>query len=159
MRWVAGLVFLLGLYLGAAHFSGGAFPTLGLPIGGDRALLRQTTDAFIEDIKFKDFKKAASYHAPDKRDAVDIPFLIERLFVQKPESLDIMSYEIMMSEIDSTNMRGRVKSNIKVKNLAVGEIREQELMLFYHRDSVDAPWYMELESSLRQLSGDKQKQH
>ena len=103
MRWVAGLVFLLGLYLGAAHFSGGAFPTLGLPIGGDRALLRQTTDAFIEDIKFKDFKKAASYHAPDKRDAVDIPFLIERLFVQKPESLDIMSYEIMMSEIDSTN--------------------------------------------------------
>ena len=70
-----------------------------------------------------------------------------------------MRYEIMMSEIDSTNMRGRVKSNIKVKHLAVGEIREQEFMLFYYRDSVDAPWYMELESSLRQLSGDNKKKH
>ena len=38
LRWTLLVIVLLaGGYLGAAHFSGGAFPTLGLPIGGDRS--------------------------------------------------------------------------------------------------------------------------
>ena len=151
------LVIVVGGYVAAAHFSGGAFPTLGLPLGGERGLLRSTTTSFLEDIQFKDFDKAASYHAPDKRDEVDIPFLIERLFFQKPESLDVMGYEIMFADVDSTRLRARVKARIKVKSLANGSIQERELMLFYHRETLEAPWYMELESSLRQLSAEKGK--
>ena len=159
MRWLAVLVVLAGGYMAAAHFSGGAFPTFGLPIGGDRAWLRSTTRSFLEDIQFKDFDRAASYHAPDKRDSVDIPFLLERLFLQKPESLDIMDYEIVFAKIDSTRLRARVKARVKVKNLAKGDVRDQEFILFFHRGSAEAPWYMELESSLRQLSGTEGKKH
>lgn len=160
IRWVALVVVLLtGGYLGAAHFSGGAFPTLGLPLGGERTWLRRTVHSFLEDVQFKDFDKAASYHAPDKRDEVDIPFLLERLFLQKPESLDIMDYEIVFAKIDSTGKRARVKARIKVKNLAKGDIRDQEFILFFHRGSREDPWYMELESSLRQIAGEKGKQH
>ena len=110
MRWLLGLVVVLTVYAGAAHLSGGAFPTFGLPLGGDRGALRQTTQSFLEDIQFKDFDKAASYHAPERREDVDIPFLIQRLFLQKPESLDIMDYEIVFADLDSTATRARVAS-------------------------------------------------
>ena len=160
LRWtLLVMVLLAGGYLGAAHFSGGAFPTLGLPLGGERAWLRKTVRAFLEDIQFKDFNHAASYHAPDKRDSVDIPYLLERLFLQKPESLDIMDYEIVFAKIDSTGRRARVKARVKVKNLLRGDIRDQEFVLFFHRDAPESPWYMELESSLRQISGEKGKTH
>ena len=160
MRWVLLLLVLAaGGYIGAAHFSGGAFPTFGLPLGGERAMLRETVRSFLEDIQFKDFDRAASYHAPEKRETVDIPYLLERLFQQKPESLDIMDYEIVFADVDSTGKRARVKARVKVKNLALGDIREQEFILFFHRDSVSAPWYMELESSLRQTEAEKGKKH
>lgn len=160
MRWpLLLLVLLAGGYVGAAHLSGGAFPTLGMPLGGERAVLRETVRSFLEDIQFKDFGRAASYHAPDKRDTVDIPFLLERLFLQKPESLDIMDYEIVFAKVDSTGKRARVKSRVKVKNLAKGDIRDQEFILFFHRDSPSAPWHMELESSLRRTEAEKGKKH
>lgn len=159
-RWtLLVMVLLAGGYLGAAHFSGGAFPTLGLPLGGERTWIRNTVRAFLEDIQFKDFDRAASYHAPDKRDSIDIPYLLERLFLQKPESLDIMDYEIVFAKIDSTGKRARAKARVKVKNLVKGDIREQELVLFFHRDSPGSPWYMELESSLRRIAGEKGKKH
>ena len=146
-------------YIGMAHFSGGAYPTLGLPIGGERAYLRGLTLSFIEDVQFKDFQKAASYHEPSIQDSVDIPYLLERMFMVKPESLDIMSYEIVFAKLDSTNLRGRVKVRIKVKDLLRSKIREQEIIYFYHRESVSSPWYMILESSLRQIKGHKNKSH
>ena len=153
-----GIIFLLiGGYVGMAHLSGGAFSTLGLPIGGDRNHLRSLTLQFIEDIKFKDFKKAASYHAPDKQEEVDIPFFLERLFLLKPEAIDVMSYEIVFSELDSSNLRGRVKARIKCKDLVRNAINEKEIIFFYHRSTKEDPWYMVLESSLRQVKEKKKK--
>lgn len=159
LYFIAVLLFLFGGYTGIAHFSGGAFPTLGLPLGGERALLREITNHFMEDIQFKDFEAAAGYHAPENIDGVDIPFLLERLFAQKPELLDIMDYEIVMADIDSSGNRARVKTRIKVKNLAQKDIYTRELMLFFQRADAASPWYMELESSLRSLTGDKEKKH
>ena len=40
-------------------------------------------------------------------------------------------------------------NRIKVKHLQTGRIRLVEMMLFYNRDTVDDPWYMFLETSLR----------
>ncbi len=158
-RWILVIVVIAGAYLAAAHFSGGAFYTFGLPLGGERAQLRATALSFMEDLKFKDFERAASYHAPDKQDTVDIPYLLQRLFVQKPEALEVMDYEIIFAEIDSTNIRARVKSRVKAKDLVKGKIRTQEMMLFFHRTSQSAPWYMELESSLRKTEAKSNKKH
>ena len=150
---------LLGGYLALAQLSGGAFPTPGLALGGEEGLLRRTTMSFWEDIQFKDFQKAASYHAPDKQASVDIPFLLERIFLQKPEMLDFLSYEVVLVDIDSSGLRGRVKTRMRVRDLAREKVEEKELMLYYKRASEADPWYMDLESSLRNLDGDADKKH
>ena len=154
---VLSLVF--GAYLGVAHVSGGAFSTLGLALGGDRGALRRIALAFLEDVQFKDFVSAAGYHAPDLIDSVDIPFLLQRLFAVKPEALDIMDYDIVFAELDSSNLRARVKARIKVKLLLDETIQEREFILYFDRDSIDDPWYMKLEDSLRELSPDSTKQN
>jgi hypothetical protein len=163
MKKVVTALLVLGLltggYLGVAHVSGGVFWTMGLALGGDRGALRRLALSFLEDIQFKDFVSAAGYHAPDIRDGVDIPFLIQRLFTVRPEALDIMDYEVVFADIDSGGLRARVKLRVKVKLLMRELIEEQEVMLYFERESVDDPWYMKLEDSLRQLSPDSTKQH
>ena len=47
---------------------------------------------------------------------------------------------------------------MKVKLLLNARIEERELLLYFQRDSLDDPWYMRLEDSLRQLSPDTAKQ-
>ncbi len=151
------LVLAVGGYVAAAHYSGGAFPTPGLEVGADRGLLRRTATSFMEDVQFKDFKKAASYHAPELRDAVDIPFLIQRLFAVKPEALDIMSYDVVFADLDTSKNRGRVKLRVKVKELMRGQIRDNELVLYFYRDHEGAPWFMKLEDSLRNIEAEQGK--
>jgi len=90
---------------------------------------------------------------------VDIPFLLQRLFAVKPEALDIMDYDIVFAELDSSNLRARVKARVKVKLLLDETIQERELILYFDRDSVDDPWYMKLEDSLRELSPDSTKRN
>jgi len=119
--------------------------------------LRRIALSFLEDVQFKDFVSAAAYHAPDLIEGVDIPFLLQRLFAVKPEALDIMDYDIVFAELDSSNLRGRVKARVKVKLLLDESIREKEFILYFDRDSVDDPWYMKLEDSLRELSPDSTK--
>jgi hypothetical protein len=153
------LSLVAGGYLAVAHFSGGAFSTLGLALGGDRGALRRIAMDFMEDIQFKDFVSAASYHAPDLVETVDIPFLIQRLFAVKPEALDFMDYEVVFAEIDSSGLRARVKLRVKAKLLVDERVAERELILYFHRDTPADPWYMKLEDSLRQLSPDSTRAH
>jgi hypothetical protein len=153
------LAALLGGYLAVAHLSGGAFSTLGLALGGDRGALRRIAMEFMEDIQFKDFVSAAGYHAPDLIETVDIPFLIQRLFAVKPEGLDFMDYEVTMADLDSSGLRARVKVRVKAKLLLDELVEERELILYFHRETVDDPWYMKLEDSLRELSPDSARQH
>ncbi len=150
---------LLGGYLAVAHVSGGAFWTLGLALGGDRGALRRIALDFLEDIQFKDFVSAASYHAPGLIETVDIPYLIQRLFAVRPEALDFLDYEVVFADIDSSGLRARVKMRVKVKLLLDGRIDERELVLYFYRDSIDDPWYMKLEDSLRELSPDTARVH
>jgi hypothetical protein len=153
------LALVAGGYLVGAHVSGGAWYTFGLPIGGDQGWLRRTVRDFWEDIQFKDFHSAAQYHSPDTQATVDIPYLLERLFAVKPEALDIMDFDVVMVDLDSTGLRARVKSRVKVKSLLDSQTTEKEIMLFFKRESVGAPWYMELETSLRGAEADDAKKH
>ncbi len=161
-KWMALVFGPIGLvcgYLLIAHLSGGALPSCGMPLGGERGELRRITHRFFEDLQFKDYSAASRYHAPEKQETVDIPYLVQRLFVQKPEMLDIQEWEILMVDIDSSGLRARVKNTVRVKHLADGEMRDQELMLYYKRTTKDAPWYMELEDSLRGDEAEKGKKH
>jgi hypothetical protein len=150
---------LLGGYLAVAHVSGGAFWTLGLALGGDRGALRRIALDFMEDIQFKDFISAASYHAPELIESVDIPYLIQRLFAVRPEGLDIMGYEIVFADIDSSELRARVKVRVRGKILLDERLEEREFILYFYRDSVDDPWYMKLEDSLREIQPDTARVH
>lgn len=127
----------------------------GFSLGGvtvassaESSFIEQRTLDFLEDIRFKDFAQAASYHSVADRKTVDIPHLIERIFQIKPEFLDILRYEILAVELDRSGTRGRVKTRTVVKILNTGEIREPEIIYYWYKDPRDG-WVMRLESSLR----------
>lgn len=146
--FVASDLTIAGYFL-AAHLSGGAFPTFGLPLGGDRGELRRMALDFLEDIQFKDFDAAAQYHAPEDIDSVDIPYLLRQLFKVKPEALDIMDYDVVFAEKDNSGNRARVKVRVKTKILLNSSIEEKEMILYFHRADENAPWFMKFEDSLR----------
>ncbi|OIP31034.1 MAG: hypothetical protein AUK47_23385 [Deltaproteobacteria bacterium CG2_30_63_29] len=150
---------LLAAYTLLAHLSGGALPSCGLPLGGDRGELRRTTVSFWEDVKFKDYDHAATYHAPEVRDEIDIPYLLKRLLAERPEMVEIQDYEVLQVDIDSTDLRARVKSRVRMKHLGTGKASDREVLLFYKRADQTAPWYMELEDSLRAPDSDPNKRH
>ena len=52
-----------------------------------------------------------------------------------------------------------MKLRVKVKLLLNALINEREVILYFERDSVDDPWYMKLEDSLRVLTPDSAKQN
>ena len=70
-----------------------------------------------------------------------------------------MEIEVVMVDIDSTGKRARVKTRLKVKDLALVKILEREIILYFHRDDADSPWYMVLEDSLRMGEADPDKKH
>ena len=136
----------LGVYFFATKYDiniGG----LQFVLNKEKTILRNLTVDFIEDIRFKDFDKAASYHTKEDQETVNIPHLLERLFKIKPELLDIMKYEITEVDIDRSGTRARVKTHTTVKVLNTEELREPELIFYWHK--IDAHWYMKLESSLQ----------
>jgi hypothetical protein len=155
---VSALVLAVG-YLAAAHLSGGAWFTFGLPLGGDRGEVRRLGLAFWEDIQFKDFGGAAAFHEPDRQADVDIPFLIERIFLRKPEQLDISDLEVMLADIDSSGNRGRVLTRMRVRDLFEERVYDKEVMLYFYREGEGSPWYLDLESSLRELKPEEGKLH
>lgn len=162
---IAGAVFLLVWNNNSGGGMPFGLPSISLPFsggggGGDEGYTRITNTSedgkflndrqidFLEDIKFKDFQKAASYHSSEDRKKVNVSKLIGKMFMVKPELLDIMSYEILRIELDRSKTRARVHTKTKVKLLNTKEIREPELIFYWHKDPAEG-WVMKLESSLR----------
>lgn len=146
------IIFLILIVLGAGIYffvskydiTIGSFQFL---FNKEKALLRDLTISFLEDIQFKDFEQAASYHSEEDQENVDIPHLLERLFKIKPEFLDIMKFEITDVELDQSGNRARVKTHTTVKLLNTDEIKEPALIFYWQKQ--DGKWYMNLESSLQ----------
>lgn len=113
----------------------------------DSKFLRQQSISFLEDLQFKDFKKAGTYHSLTDRKKVDIPKLIERMFAIKPEFMDIMRYEIKSIDIDRSGDRAKVHTQTIIKVLNTGKIKEPEVILYWRKDPKEG-WVMTLESSL-----------
>jgi len=148
------LVLLAGGVLFFVSQSGGvAVP--GMVATGDRAYIRDRTWEFLEDIKFKDFKKASTYHLDATQKIRDIPALIQRAFKIPHEVLDIQDFEIIEVELDTAKTRGRVRTLVRYHVLGDRKVRENAEaqrdteLLFYWFKQPDGSWVMELESSLR----------
>lgn len=165
---VAGAVGLLVF----GNSSGGGFsfklPSIGGLLGGDkppkgsdssgmgavdpnkdddaRFLFDRTTD-FLEDIRYKDFDKAASYSSSEDRKNVNMTRALTRLFVVPPESLDILESEVRSVELDRSRTRGRVKTHSRVKILNLNQFKEPEIIFYWHKDPKEG-WVMKLESSV-----------
>ena len=151
---------LIGLDIGILFFAGNnrGLTAFHNPLDGERSqslkYIEQNTINFLEDIRFKDFDKAASYHTQADQEKVDIPYLIERLFEIKPEMLDIMRYEITSVELDRSGLRGRVKTHTVAKCLNTDEIKNVDIIYYWMKDPQEG-WCMKLESSLHAPSSSK----
>lgn len=149
---VAIFVLLLLVAVGLLYVSNpsgeGITSSFGSLTSADARFVKKRTTDFLEDIQFKDFKKAATYHDKADRATVDIPNLIERMFGVKPEFLDIMRYEIKKVDIDRSGDRARVKTGTVVKVLNTGKIERPEIIFYWKKDPKEG-WVMKLESSLR----------
>lgn len=119
---------------------------LGTLLSSDVQTVVKDARAFMEDLRFKDFKSAAGHSLPEQQGKYDIPMLIERLFQVKPEFLDIQNYDVVSSDLDSTGQRARVHLKSDVKLLNSNELRHPELILYFKKQA--QTWYMDLASSL-----------
>ncbi len=128
----------------------------GMDFGGhERAWLRDRSIDFLEDLQFKDFDTASTYHLPETQEARNIPDLIRRVFGIRHEVLDIIRYEVAEVDLDRSKTRARVRCFVDFRTMGHKKIRESvhaqaniELMLYWFRGE-DGKWTMELESSLR----------
>ena len=127
----------------------------GIVLGGylialDPAKLVVETAAhrFLEDIQFKDFVHAATFHTAEDRKIKDIPHLIEEKFHIKPELLDIKSFEVLRVDVMSNGLRAKALTKVFVRVLnAEQNIREIEATFVFKKEP-DGQWYMDLQSSL-----------
>jgi hypothetical protein len=152
MKKLGILIFLLIIIAAVVLVAGSRYSiklgNINLAINQDKDILSGKVTSFLEDIEFKDFKKAATYHNAEDQKTVDIPKLIEEKFFVKPEFLDIMKYEVKEIEIDSSGKRSKVKTRTIFKVLNTGEVKDLE-MIFYFQKADDGNWYMQLKSSLQ----------
>lgn len=151
---------ILALGLGGTGLYLASNPT-GLSIGNVRfggkvqGYLRDRTIDFLEDIKFKDFDRASSYHLAETQKKRNIPGLIRKVFQIRHEVLDIHDYKILGIELDRSEKRARVRAFVRYRILGDKRVRDDERslrdleMLFYWFKQPDETWVMELESSLR----------
>lgn len=109
------IVLALG-YLGFAQVSGGAVPTFGLPLGGERAKVRKTIKLFFEDVRFKN-KNAISNVVTPGATLEDIENFLTQFLGASANQVDLLDVHIHSVELDSNHQRARAVVNIKAKNL------------------------------------------
>jgi hypothetical protein len=155
LSWSIGAVLLMALGAGAFFYLDPMGQGVVLPIGADRTFLYEKSVDFLEDIQFKDFEKASTYHLAATQAKRNIPELIQRVFQVRHEVLDIQRFEILDIDLDRKGGRARVKALVHFHVLGNTDVRESARskdsveMIFYWFKQPDGEWAMELESSLR----------
>ena len=146
MKKLLWLLLLLGLAAAGVYLAReGLVP--GLP--SDIGVLKEKSARFMECLKFKDFQEAARFHSPEDLKAnPNIPKLLEKFFLIPPENLDVQHNQIDFAEIDSTGLRGRVKttSSVNVLNQGQKESRRVEAVLYWKK--IGPNWYLDLRTTL-----------
>jgi len=125
-----------GLVLGNFHLS----------FAPDKDEVYRKMMRFIQDIQFKDFKHAATFHSDKDRAEQDIPKKIEQRFVVKPEMLDIKTFDVLGVEITPEGDRAKVRTQWHVKLLNSNQTKDVDVVFYWQKQ--DGQWYMDLQSSL-----------
>ena len=107
----------------------------------DRAVLQQLSQRFMEDLQYKDFDKAALYHTYEDQQKADIGQLIQRMFLVKPEQLNIRNVRIVGVDFDSSGDRARAFVTCTNEVLNTGDkakdeknrAKQVEAILYWHR--------------------------
>lgn len=147
---VTGIVVVVGAaVLAFGSRTGLKIGSFRLTLNKDKQILEERSKKFWEDVQYKDFKSAAKYHEPGIRKKQDIPFLLERLFMVKPEQMDLRTIDVEEVHIDSTGRRGRTRTKMMIKLLNTKKIKRPDVVLYWYKK--EGTWWMRLESSLRNL--------
>lgn len=133
------------VYASSDRYAVGIGPWL-IPVDRDRSEVNQKMRRFLDDLKFKDFDHAATFHTAEDREKKDIPTLIEKKFAVKPELLDIRAHDVLAVEIMPTGERAKVRTVVNVTLLNTGKTRDADAVFYWKK--VDGVWYMDLQSSL-----------
>lgn len=124
----------------AAALGLGVYVVVANPFSPEQNKINELSRKWMEDLQFKDFRSSSLYHHKLDRDRVDIGRAIERLFLVKPEMLDILDYNIVKAEVDSSGERARVKVNVRYKKLNKDKKpKEGRLMLYWMKRHPDCP--------------------
>lgn len=149
-KWVIAVVLMLvgGVLYQSTTRYGVALGPLRFSLAPDKQSVELAMRRFLEDVQFKDFQHAATFHSEEDRKTRNIPQLIENKFAVKPELLDIRSFDVLRVDVMSTGTRARVYVKVFAKILnGEDKVRELEAVFFFKR-SGDGPWFMDLQSSL-----------
>ena len=144
MKKLLGILLLLAILITAGYLAKeGMIPGLQT----DAMVIKQQTYRFFECIKFKNFSGAAEFHNEEDRKKADIAKLMEDLFKVPPENLDFQEIDVVSSQIDSSGILGKAKTQIVVKMLNTNKIKKPELILYWKKEGDQ--WFLKLESSLK----------
>lgn len=124
-----------------------------LAFSQDRQKVLDATTRFLEDVKFKDFTHAATFHTEEDRKKKNIPQLIEEKFLTKPEFLDVRAFEVLRIDISSSGDRAKALTRTTMKHLNSEQLRDgkedvRNLDIIWYWKRIDGRWYMDLSSSL-----------
>lgn len=134
------------VYLCSTHY-GIKLGPLSLALEPDKHAVEIATRRFLEDVKFKDFAHASTFHTEEDRKRKDIAKLIEEKFQIKPELLDIRDFDVLRVEVASTGQRAKALTKVFVKLLNSNQdVKEVDLSFFFKKQ--DGAWFMDLQSSL-----------
>jgi hypothetical protein len=148
-KFIVLLIFLLIAsltYLGYAHFSGGAVPTFGLPIGGEKALIRARTLAFFEHVRFKNASAFKDFVAKDVSEQQLARFMEKDLGFDAAQ-FDLLSVTIEKIEVDSQGLRSRVQVSLNGTDLATERQLHLSKVLFFYRAD-DGRWLIDTTTSV-----------
>lgn len=138
------LIVAAAAYLGYAHISGGAVPTFGLPIGGEKMKIRRATLAFFEHVKFKNTSAFTNLVSKDVSPEELDRYLTKTLGID-PDQVDLVSTSIDQIELDSNQTRARVKVHLSGQDLSNKRPLDISKIIFLYQ-SRDDIWLIDTRS-------------
>lgn len=107
---------------------------------GSIGVVEKLSKSFMEDLQFKDFRSTQLYSHGIDKDRLDIGKAIERLFLTKPEFLDILDYRVSRAELDDSGTRAKVIVRTRFKILNKDKKpREGYWILYWSKRHPDCP--------------------
>lgn len=128
------ILILAGFYLLYAQISGGAVPTFGLPIGGERAEVRHRIKYFFEQVKFKNTNGLIST-VSEGSSTEDLEKFLNQTFGVSPAEADLQRVEVESVEIDSSGTRARAMVRLHGQNLALSKPFQATRLIFLYKNT------------------------